>query len=57
MEEVRGAVRSSLTSPPPASSPTIVLDTALVLPAQPPLGIVDEKPSTGIEGDLEVESA
>ena len=46
MEEVLGVVRSSLTAPPPASSPTTALDTELVLPTQLPLEIVDETPAT-----------
>jgi hypothetical protein len=44
MEEALDVVLSSLTAPPPASSPTTALDIELVLPAQPPLEIVDEKP-------------
>ena len=46
MEEVLGVVRSSLTAPPPASSPTAALGAELVPPAQLPLEIVDETPAT-----------
>ena len=46
MEDVLGVVRSSLTAPPPASSPTTALDAELAVPVQPPLEIVDETPAT-----------
>jgi hypothetical protein len=70
MEEVLGLVRSSLTVPPPSSSPATI-EAELALPMQLPLEIVDETPTgahdgnegeyidagegIGIEGDLDVE--
>ena len=71
MEEVLGLVRSSLTAPPPSSSPVTAVEAELALPMQLPLEIVDETPTgahdgnegeyidagegVGIEGDLDVE--
>ena len=43
MEEVLGIVRSSLTAPPPSSSPAVATGADLALPA--PLEIVDETPA------------
>jgi hypothetical protein len=45
MEEVLGIVRSSLTAPPPSSSPTAATGADLALPAPAPLEIVDETPT------------
>ncbi|KAH9983701.1 HRDC-like protein [Russula compacta] len=46
MEDVLSVVRSSLTAPPPSSSPATTGGTELPLPAAPPpLEIVDETPA------------
>jgi len=45
MEEVLGIVRSSLTAPPPSSSPTAATGADLALPTPAPLEIVDETPT------------
>jgi hypothetical protein len=45
MEEVLGLVWSSLTVPPPSSSPATAIEAELALPMQLPLEIVDETPT------------
>jgi len=52
MEEVLGLVRSSLTAPPPSSSPVTAVEAELALPMQLPLEIVDETP-TGAHDDMD----
>jgi hypothetical protein len=54
MEEVLNVVRSSLIAPPPALSPSVAPGAEMVLPAPPPLEIVDETPATAqIDMDLD----
>jgi hypothetical protein len=55
MEEVLGIVRSSLTAPPPASSPIAAPGAELALPAQRPLEIVDETPATALD-DMDLDA-
>lgn len=43
-------MRTSLTTPPPATSPTTALNTELALPAQLSLETVDETPATAHDG-------
>jgi hypothetical protein len=51
MEEVLGIVRSSLTAPPPSSSPAAGAEAELALAAQPPLEIVEEMPADDMDLD------
>ena len=51
MEEVLGVVRSSLTAPPPSSSPTAGAEAELAPAAQPPLEIVEETPADDMDLD------
>lgn len=55
MEEVLGLVRSSLTAPPPSSSPATAIEAELALPMQLPLEIVDETP-TGAHDDMDLDA-
>ena len=50
MEEVLGVVRSSLTVPPPSSSPAAAAETELALAAEQPLEVVDEVLARGHGG-------
>jgi hypothetical protein len=53
MEEVLGLMRSSLTAPPPSSSPVRAIKAELALPIQLPLEIVDKTP-TGAHDDMDL---
>ena len=55
MEEVLGLVRSSLTAPPPSSSPATAVEAELTLPMPLPLEIVDETP-TGAHDDMDLDA-
>ena len=55
MEQVLGLVRSSLTAPPPPSSPATAAEAELALSMQRPLEIVDETP-TGAHNDMDLDA-
>ena len=55
MEQVLGIVRSSLTAPPPSSSPATAADAELAFPMQRLLEIVDETP-TGAHDEVDLDA-